>query len=219
MNILVVSPHPDDETLGAGGTILKYRQEGHKIFWLNCSNMDISYGYPSDVVNKRLKEIELVKGRFVFDGYCDLHLKPSKLDSYPRHDLISMIDDVFNRWKPEELLVPYQFDAHSDHRVIFDALVPFFKSFRYPFIKKVMMMEILSETDNFGSSFGFMPNYFVNISDYIEQKIDIMKLYEGEIKDPPFPRSEENIRALSRYRGATVGVDYAEAFMILKEVR
>ena len=219
MNILVVSPHPDDETLGAGGTLLKYKMEGQKVFWLNCSNVDVSYGYPGDMVNKRLKEIELVKERYAFDGYMDLHLRPSKLDSYPRHDIISMISEVIGRWKPEELLAPYQFDAHSDHRVVFDLLVPFFKSFRYPFIKKVLMMEILSETDNAVPPFGFTPNYFVDISNYLESKIDIMKLYKDEIKYPPFPRSEENMRALSRYRGATASVEYAEAFMLLKEIK
>ncbi len=82
------------------------------------------------------------------------------------------------------------------------------------------MYETLSETD-FSPALqenSFAPNYFVDISSFIDKKNEIMKIYSSEIKEHPFPRSERNIRALATYRGAQCGVDSAEAFMILKEI-
>ncbi len=82
------------------------------------------------------------------------------------------------------------------------------------------MYECLSETE-FSPSLqtdSFIPNVFVDITDFLEEKIKIMKMYRGEMGTFPFPRSEENIRALAMYRGATAGVEAAEAFVLLKEV-
>ena len=54
---------------------------------------------------------------------------------------------------------------------------------------------------------------------FIDKKIDIMKVFESEIGDHPFPRSERNIKALATYRGASSNCNYAESFMLLKEIR
>ena len=82
------------------------------------------------------------------------------------------------------------------------------------------MMETLSETEFAPSTKedSFIPNMFVNITDSIDRKIEIMNHYKNEIGQYPFPRSERNIRALATFRGATAGCEYAESFMILKEI-
>ena len=82
------------------------------------------------------------------------------------------------------------------------------------------MMEILSETE-FAPGVkedAFTPNSFVDISNYIDKKIEIMKIFKSEIGEHPFPRSERNLRALATLRGATCGCEYAESFMLLKEI-
>ena len=79
-------------------------------------------------------------------------------------------------------------------------------------------MEILSETDFASSDTGFIPNYFVDISDFLEKKIEIMNIYKSEIKNHPYPRSKENIRALAIHRGASVGCKYAEGFILIKGI-
>jgi LmbE family N-acetylglucosaminyl deacetylase len=91
------------------------------------------------------------------------------------------------------------------------------KSFRYPFVKKVMTYECISETE-FGAAVPertFVPNYFVDISKQLRAKQEIMKIYSSEIGKHPFPRSLRNIEALATFRGATAGVEYAEAFQLL----
>ena len=83
------------------------------------------------------------------------------------------------------------------------------------------MMETLSETEFAPSSnsSSFIPNIFVNITPYLEQKCDIMKIYTSEIAPAPFPRSLENIKALAQLRGASCGYNYAESFILLKEIQ
>lgn len=88
----------------------------------------------------------------------------------------------------------------------------------YPFIESVLCMKILSETDYALPEEAFSPNLYIDVSEYIEKKIEIMKVYKSEIGVPPFPRSEENIKSLARYRGSSCGTYYAEAFKLLKGI-
>ena len=132
--------------------------------------------------------------------------------------LIPSISKIFNEIKPEIIYTMNRSDAHSDHRIIFNAVISCTKSFRYPYVKQVLMYECLSETE-FAAALPenvFIPNYYVDISPFIEQKLNIMEIFESELGLHPFPRSLENIRALAHYRGATVGVQFAEAFQLLK---
>ena len=137
--------------------------------------------------------------------------------------LIKMVPDIssiFSEVKPEIIYTLNRSDAHSDHRVIFDAVMACTKSFRYPFIKQILMYECISETE-FAPALAekaFLPNYFIDITDYLDKKNEIMKVFESEIAEHPFPRSLENIKALAHFRGASVGVKYAEAFQLLKYI-
>ena len=135
-------------------------------------------------------------------------------------ELISKISSIVNKVKPNIIYLPFKGDVHSDHKYIFDAAYSCTKVFRYPFIKKIYMMETLSETEFSLSTKedSFVPNVFVDISEYMDRKIEAMKIYESEMGDHPFPRSERNLRALATYRGATSRCNYAESFMLLKEI-
>ena len=216
MNVLVISPHPDDETLGAGGTLLKFKDQGHKLYWLNVTNMKTEYGYKQERVDERNVEIESVKDAYSFDGFWNLELEPAGVDKYETGELVSKFKDVFEKVKPELLLIPYRFDVHSDHRVIFDAVFSCTKSFRAPYLKTVLSMEILSETDQAQQESGFVPNVFINIAGYVERKIEIMKIYKSEIDKAPFPRNENAIRGLAAYRGATGYYNSCESFYLVK---
>jgi len=216
MNVLVVSPHPDDETLGAGGTLLKFKNQGHKIYWLNVTNMKTEYGYKQERVDERNAEIELVKSAYSFEGFWNLELEPAGVDKYDMGQLVSKFKVVFEKIKPELLLIPYRFDVHSDHRVIYDAVYSCTKSFRVPYLKTVLSMEIISETDQAPQENGFVPNVFINIDDYIERKLEIMNIYKSEIDTAPFPRNANAIKGLAAYRGATGYYNNCEAFCLIK---
>ncbi len=217
--VLVVAVHPDDETLGCGGTLLKHKHKGDEINWLIATDIKESEGYNEKTVKSREAEIIKIKKLFDFNSVNRLGLSTTKIDKYSISELIQKISSVINKVKPNIVYLPFKGDVHSDHKYIFDAAYSCTKSFRYPFIKKIYSMEVLSETEFSPDDNGFIPNLFVDISDYIDKKIEAMKIYEGEIGSHPFPRSERNIRALATYRGAISNCNYAESFKILKEIR
>lgn len=216
MNVLVISPHPDDETLGAGGTLLKLKSNGHKIYWLNVTNMKTEYGYTAERVRERNEEINKVNRAYSFDGFWNLEMEPAGMDKYETGRLISQFKQIFEKVRPELLFLPYQYDVHSDHRVIFNTVYSCTKAFRAPYLKTVLSMEILSETDQAQKEKGFIPNVFVDISPFIDKKIEIMKMYKSEIDAAPFPRNENAISGLAAYRGATAYYEYSEAFCLIK---
>lgn len=218
--VVVVSPHPDDETLGCGGTLLKHRDQNDGIYWIIMTDVSESIGYTQDFIRKRREEIQKIADCYKMKEIYELSFPAAGLDNIPLKNIIENVSKIFKEVRPEIIYLPYRNDIHTDHRVTFDAVISCTKSFRYPSIKKVLMYETLSETEfspplNTGM---FQPNCFSDISDYMDKKIEIMNVYESEIGEHPFPRSERNMKALATYRGAIIGVDYAEAFMTIKEV-
>ncbi|WP_026523431.1 PIG-L deacetylase family protein [Butyrivibrio sp. MB2005] len=216
MNVLVISPHPDDETLGAGGTLLKFKDSGHRLFWIIVTNMKTEYGYSAERVNERNKEIEEVDRAYGFEKMWNLEMEPAGVDKYEKGELVAGFKKILDEVQPEILIIPYRFDVHSDHRIIFEAVYSCTKAFRAPYLKTVMSMEILSETDQAQVENVFSPNVFVDISEYIDKKIDVMRIYKSEIDEAPFPRNENAIRGMAAFRGATAYQKYSEAFYLIK---
>jgi LmbE family N-acetylglucosaminyl deacetylase len=217
--IIVIATHPDDETLGCGGTLLRYKSLGHEIYWLIMTSMHADQGFSEEVIDRRLQEISTVKKMYDFDGVYSLDFPASKLSEIKESLLISKIYEVFKKIQPTQIILPYFQDVHSDHRHAFSAVYSCTKIFRFPSISKIMMMETLSETEFCNSATGaFSPNTFVDVSGFMEKKIKILNTYHGEIGTHPFPRSERSVFALATLRGATAGVEYAEAYMLLKEI-
>lgn len=218
MNVLVVSPHPDDETLGAGGSLLKLKRSGHKIFWLNVTDMKSEDGWSRDKIEHRRKQIEKIKEHFSFDSFYNLSFTPTKLSGMDESEIIGAIKKVYDEVKPEWIMIPGQYDAHSDHHVVYNCCMAAAKTFRAPYIKRITTMEIVSETDFGFQDEKFDPNLFIDITEELEGKIEAMKIYDTEIEEVPFPRSLENIRALAAVRGGYCASRYAEAFRIIKQI-
>ncbi len=216
--VIVISAHPDDETLGAGGTLLKHKFKGDKIYWVIVTSVSTEHGFSSQRVQSRQEEIEKVSKAFGFTkvfqmGYPTMSLSTSSLKT-----LIPEISKIFTEVEPEIIYTLNRSDAHSDHRFLFDAVAACTKSFRYPYIKQVLMYECISETE-FAPCLPervFIPNYFVDITPFMDEKIRILQIFESELGNHPFPRSIKNVEALSIFRGASVGVEFAEAFQIIK---
>jgi len=218
--VLVIAVHPDDETLACGGTLLKHKSNNDEIHWLIVTEIKESEGFSKSTIEKRINEIDKIERLFNFDSVSKLGIPATKIDEYSMSVLIEKFSSVINKVKPQIIYLPFKGDIHSDHKYVFNAAHSCTKSFRYPFIKKIYMMETLSETEFSVSAKSdyFVPNVFVDISKYIDKKIELMNLYGTETNAHPFPRSERNIRALATYRGATSGCEYSESFMLLKEI-
>lgn len=218
MRTLVVAPHPDDETLGLGGTLLRRRAEGAKVAWVIVTGISTTTGWDEATVLKRAEEIRRVAKRYRFNVIYEMSFETTRLDQVPSVDLVRDFSIIFKEFEPEEVFVPHPNDVHSDHRVVFEAVASCTKWFRYPSIKRVLAYETLSETDFIlEQEKGFRPNVFVNIEDSLEEKISILDIYASELGAFPFPRSHEAVRALATLRGAASGYKAAEAFELMRD--
>ncbi len=218
MRSIVVAPHPDDETLGVGGTLLRRKSEGAKVAWLVVTGISVESGWSAEKVGERSDEIKRVGKLFDFDETFVLDFPTTRLDQVPMSDLVTGISQVFKSFEPEEIFVPHPADVHTDHRAVFNAVASCTKWFRYPHIKRVLAYETLSETDfGLGVDKGFCPNVFVDIEPFLDRKLRAMDIYKSELGAFPFPRCHEAIRALAAVRGVAAGFKAAEAFQLLRE--
>lgn len=213
--ILVIAVHPDDETLGCGGTLLRHRAAGDETHWLIVTEAG-----NNALKLQRAGQIKQIRQAYGFTDIHALNIPTTSLDQLATGELVGAIAKVVTAVAPEIIYLPFAYDIHSDHRIVFEAAYSCTKVFRYPSVRRVLMMETLSETD-FSPTLpgqGFMPNVFVDIGSYLEKKLDITRIYEDELGEHPFPRSLEGLRALATVRGTVAGCKYAEAFMLLKEI-
>ena len=218
-NILIIAPHPDDETLGCGGTILKHKDKGDSTHWLIVTAIPEGIGYSSEIIYERSIEIQEVGNAYGFSSVHQCGFPTTMIDAIKMADVVKNISEIFHTVKPNIIYLPYRGDVHTDHHIVFDAASACLKWFRYPSVKRVLAYETLSETDATINPDinAFRPNVFIDISSFLENKIDIMKMYGSELGVFPFPRSEEAIRSLAALRGTNAGFKAAEAFMLLKE--
>jgi LmbE family N-acetylglucosaminyl deacetylase len=218
MKSLVISPHPDDEVLGAGGTLFKRKTfKKNSLYWIIVTRLNPSISIKK--ILKRNNEIKKISKLFGFKKVFQLSFNTTELDSSSKKKLIQDFSDIFNQIKPNELFVPHFSDVHSDHKIVSEVISSCTKNFRFPYIKKILAYEVLSETDyNLNRKQIFFPNYYEDITKFLTKKKNAMKVYKSEIKKFPFPRSVKTIDALARLRGSQIGKNAAESFEILREI-
>lgn len=219
--VLFIAVHPDDETLGCGGTILKHKAQGDDIYWMTVTNAtkDHPFHFKEEFVKMRDKLVDTIAEAYGFDETIKLDLPTQMLHTIDMKDFVVAVDEAIKRIRPNIVYMPFRDDVHSDHRIAFDAIYSCTKSFRKPYIEQIYMIEALSETEFSPAipSTSFVPNVYVDITEYVVRKMEIMSMYSGEVMSEPYPRSLSSIKALARVRGSRAGVMYAEAFMLLYE--
>lgn len=218
MKTIVIAPHPDDESLGVGGTMMRRKAEGGHLAWLIVTSASEKIGWSKRQLELRVAQIKQISKMYEVDAVYQLGYPTAELDSLSLSELVNSIGAVFKDFEPTEVFVPHPSDVHSDHKIVFDAAVSCCKWFRYPSVKRLLAYETISETE-FGVSTvkGFSPNVYVNIEPFFVRKLEIIRKYESEIGEFPFPRSERAIQAMAILRGSTSGYQYAEAFELLRE--
>jgi LmbE family N-acetylglucosaminyl deacetylase len=221
MRVLAISAHPDDETLGCAGTLLKHRAAGDSLYWLIATQAHEPQ-WSGKVIEHKAAEVERVAEAYGIEEYFKLGFPTVRLDVAPQADLIECIHDVVSKATPQLVYLVHGGDVHTDHQAVFTATISVLKPFHMARlgVRRVLCYETLSSTDAAPPQLErtFMPNVFSDITPYLERKIEIMGLYETEVQRDPLPRGPSAIRALARYRGATIGVEYAEAFMLIREL-
>jgi len=217
---IVIAPHPDDELLGCGGTLLRRGHEGSVLAWVIVTSMHESSGFSARSIQSRAEEVEKVRAGLKISkkNLYELNFPTTALDIIPLSKIIESISHVFEEFQPNEVFVPHFGDAHSDHRIVFNAVAACTKWFRYPSISSVLAYETPSETDHaLSQNDAFVANKYVDIEHHIKSKLELLRVYKSELGKYPFPRSINSIKALSQVRGSQSGFIAAEAFHILKD--
>lgn len=219
-NVLVIAVHPDDETLGCGGTLLRHKAHGDTVHWLILTRPTEEYGFAPETAIVQNGVVQKVGSAYQFDSVSQLHFPATGLADIKQGELIKTVSQKIEEIRPAIIYIPFHSDIHGDHKTAFQAIHSCTKPFRYTFIEKIMMMETISETDQAVVNLAtyFSPMVYVDVSKYIDLKLKILSLYESEIGLPPFPRSLDAIKSLARVRGAASNFKYAEAFMLLREI-
>ena len=219
MNVLVVAPHADDEILGVGGTIAKYINEGHDVFV--CI---VTRGHPSmfsqEVINKLRCETKNSHKYLGIKETFFLELPAVLLSETPRHQINKKINDVINVVKPDVVFIPHFGDMHQDHYIVSQSAMVAVRPIMQHKVLEVYSYETLSETEwnTPHASNAFIPNTYVDISNYLEKKLKAMSYFTTQLNKFPHPRSLEAIESLARLRGSTIGVNAAEAFCLIRRI-
>lgn len=223
MKVLVFAPHTDDEIIGCGGTIARHVAEGADVY--TCI---VTSGQPPVFDNSKAKEngwpcidyLECEESRKVLGIKETYYLQfPAVLmEQCSRYDVNGKILDVINKVKPDIIYMPHFGDMQKDHTIVAEAIMVAVRPKYAHVVEYVYAYETLSETEwNIPHvSNVFIPNVFVDISNYIELKIEAMKCYRSQLCEFPNPRSLKAIRANCELRGSTMGAEAAEAFMLIR---
>lgn len=217
--VLVIAPHPDDEILGVGGTILKRSAQGDEVCVLVATTAQPPRFDPEVLATGRREAAAAHRVLGVTDSRF-LPFPAAGLDTVPHADLNAALVEVFTDFRPDLVFIPFNGDLHLDHqRVFLAALVAARPSTGWT-PRSVYAYETLSET-NWNAPYlspGFVPNVFVDISAHLERKLEAMREYASQLKPPPHERSIESLRALATLRGATIGCEAAEAFVLVRHI-
>ena len=221
-NILIIAPHADDEIIGCGGTIAKYVAQDKELYVAIITNghMGVPELFSKEGTDKvRLEAKQSHKYLGIKETFF-LDFPVLKLASEPSYKLSMAIGSIIKKLKIDTLFIPHRGDIHEDHRITFESALVAARPIDENTIKRIYAYETLSETE-WAAPFAddaFIPNVFEDITNYIEIKKRAFKFLTTQIKEFPHPRSLKTLEALSNYRGATVGVNNAEAFMLIREI-
>lgn len=211
--VLVIAAHPDDEVLGCGGTLLKHLKYKDQINIVFTAD-----GHTSRNNGKnRIKNFLNVKNFLKIKNYFFLNFEDNQMDKVSLLSVVKKIEKIILKIKPDIIYTHYPEDLNIDHQITSKATITASRLFKNKFIKKILFFEIPSSTEqSSGMGKSFLPSYFVNIENYISNKIKLCKFYNKEFKKFPFPRSYETIKNLAKYRGSIVGKKYVEAFEVFR---
>lgn len=226
MPTLVIAAHPDDETLGCGGTIARLASEQKEVHILILGEGITSR--QTDIEDSSNEEIRLLRknnrkagailgvANIYFESFPD-----NKFDSIPLLEIVKVIESYIEKISPHTVFTHHGGDLNIDHSVTSRAVLTATRPMSGCPVKHLYAFETLSATEwSFGQiSESFTPNCFINIKNHINQKIAAMEAYGGEIRNFPHPRSAKAIKTLANLRGSMAGMEFAEAFFIIRTLK
>jgi len=218
--ILVVAAHPDDEALGCGGTMARHAAEGDCVYALFMTNgvdarqnvKDNDAGIRNEAAENSCRTLDAKE--YIYNDFPD-----NRLDTVALLDITQSIEQVISQIQPEVIYTHHIGDLNIDHRRTHEAVMTACRPQPGFCVKEIYAFEVLSATEwNTPCVNPFIPNYFVDISSFVKNKLEAITAYSKEMRDKPHSRNKDHIEALAQHRGQTVGIFYAEAFSLLRKV-
>ena len=221
-DILIVVAHPDDEILGAGGAMARWSAEGHAVHTLILAEGATSR---DDSRDREAREGELeglalcAENARAAVGAQSVELETfadNRMDGVDLLDVVKVVERHVEKRKPAIVVTHGRGDVNIDHTVVHEAVLAATRPQPGSCVKRLLFFEIMSSTEwrPPASQPGFAPDYFVDISRYLDAKLDALRAYAPEMRDYPHSRSIEALEHLARSRGACIGVEAAEAFTV-----
>ena len=218
--VLVFAPHPDDEILGCGGTMIKHIDAGDEVYVCIVTKGTLPLFEPEGVEKTRAEARTChqhigIKKTFFLDFPAVL------IDKENRYEINGKILDVIMEVKPDEVYIPHWGDMQKDHQIVADACMVALRPKYEPKVKRIYSYETMSETawNEPNVQKEMIPNVFVDITESLDKNIEALEYFETQLSPFPDARSLEAVVALSKYRGALMHVKAAEAFMLIRDIR
>lgn len=223
-SVLIIAAHPDDEVLGCGGTIARLVARG----------TTVHVAFLADGVGARTNEADpdakaLAARRDAARLACHTlgaqppgfdDLPDNQLDAIPLLRITQKIEALIEESCPDTVFTHHAGDVNIDHRRIHEAVVTACRPQPGSLVRRLLFFEVPSSTEwqPPGSAPAFTPNVFVDIAETLEHKLTALRAYEAEMRPWPHARSIEAAEYQARWRGATAGMEAAEAFMLGREL-
>lgn len=218
--ILIVAAHTDDEALGCGGTIARHVSEGDSvsaIFIADGVSSRSEANYQDQV--KRNSAAEQARKILGIKENIYINLPDNRLDSIPLIEIIKRIETVIQKLAPNIIYTHHYGDLNVDHRITHQAVLTACRPIPQSSVSEIYAFEVMSSTE-WASPLAepFVPNHFVDISGYLDAKLEALRAYQVEMRQSPHSRCVQNIKSLATYRGHAVGRSAAEAFVTLRTI-
>lgn len=222
MRVLVVAAHPDDETLGVGGTMARHAGRGDEVFVLIATDGVTArheQKEPQRAAARRACKVLGVRNVEFLD------LPDQRLDKGPLVDVIDPLTEAIKKVRPRVVYTHHWGDVNQDHRTLFEASLVAVRPKPRALVRRVLCYEVPSSTEwsPSASLWSFEPDTFVDVGDTLDRKLEALEVYrdthEAEIEPFPHPRSPDAVRAIARRHGSRVGLAAAEAFSLVRDVR
>lgn len=216
---LVIAPHPDDEVLGAGGTIARLADQGCEVHVAV-----VTRGRPplfsAEMADRVRAEAEAAHAELKVTQTHWLGLPAAELSELPHRELNAALSDLVRDLAPDLLLIPHLGDIHMDHQLVFTSSLVASRPHQEAFPRTILAYETLSET-NWNAPYltpGFLPTVFADISATLDRKLTAFAAFASQVRQPPHERAVETLHALATLRGATVHRPAAEGFVLIRHV-
>ena len=226
MSILVVAAHPDDEVLGCGASAAKWAEAGKEVHVVILAEGATSRDSARNP-ESRIEELSTLEKSAQSAGKILgvtsvrlLNFPDNRMDSVDLLEVIKVVEEQILRVKPETVVTHHAGDINIDHQITHQAVVTACRPQPRESVRRLLSFEVPSSTEwqPPSSALAFQPNWFEDVSGTINRKLQALEVYFAEMRPWPHSRSLQAVEHLARWRGASVGTEAAEAFMLLRKL-